>query len=159
MKPTELMLGDWVMFNNPLKVQHIYNNGDDDVVAEIIEEGINDEGEYEEIRYVPSTYCSPIPLTPEILEKNEWKSDNNISECLGIEVFASEKNKCCVEFDGEDEYSFNTYERWEDTDYYGTPMDWGYRYITSIYHLRYVHELQHALRLCGLDELADNFKL
>lgn len=23
----------------------------------------------------------------------------------------------------------------------------------------YVHELQHALRLCGLDELADNFKI
>lgn len=23
----------------------------------------------------------------------------------------------------------------------------------------YVHQLQHALRLCGLDELADNFKL
>lgn len=101
----------------------------------------------------------PIPLTPEILEKNEWKSDNNISECLGIEVFASEKNKCCVEFDGEDEYSFNTYERWEDTDYYGAPMDWGYRYITSIYHLRYVHELQQALRLCGLNELATNFKV
>lgn len=25
--------------------------------------------------------------------------------------------------------------------------------------LKYVHELQHALRLCGLNELADNFKL
>ena len=25
--------------------------------------------------------------------------------------------------------------------------------------LQYVHELQHALRLCGLDELADNFKV
>ena len=23
----------------------------------------------------------------------------------------------------------------------------------------YVHELQHALRLCGLNELADNFKI
>ena len=25
--------------------------------------------------------------------------------------------------------------------------------------IRYVHELQHALRLCGLTELADNFKV
>lgn len=25
--------------------------------------------------------------------------------------------------------------------------------------IRYVHELQHALRLCGLDELANNFKV
>lgn len=26
-------------------------------------------------------------------------------------------------------------------------------------HCKYVHELQHALRLCGLNELADNFKI
>lgn len=26
-------------------------------------------------------------------------------------------------------------------------------------HCNYVHELQHALRLCGLNELADNFKI
>ena len=25
--------------------------------------------------------------------------------------------------------------------------------------LQYVHELQHALRLCGLNEIADNFKI
>lgn len=28
-----------------------------------------------------------------------------------------------------------------------------------ILNLKYVHELQHALRLCGLNEMADNFKL
>ena len=31
-------------------------------------------------------------------------------------------------------------------------------YIPAI-NLYYVHELQHALRLCGLNELADNFKV
>ena len=37
----------------------------------------------------------------------------------------------------------------------------GYTLECGIYHLtiRYVHELQHALRLCGLNELADNFKV
>ena len=37
-----------------------------------------------------------------------------------------------------------------DNDYYfpNTPISW-----------RYVHELQYILRLCGLDELADNFKV
>ena len=71
MKTTELMIGDWVTFEGePLKVQHVYNNGYDDVVAEIVEEGTNEYGEYEEIKDVPSAYCSPIPLTPEILEKN-----------------------------------------------------------------------------------------
>ena len=36
-------------------------------------------------------------------------------------------------------------------------------YITSAFNVDitvyYVHELQHALRLCGFDELADNFKV
>lgn len=149
----ELQYGDWCCNKHGFPMQ-ITNVGDDYAYA-TFEGNEGDPWEYDDKDEQPQ----PIPLTPEILEKNEWKSDNNISECLGIEVFASEKNKCCVEFDGEDEYSFNTYERWEDTDYYGAPMDWGYRYITSIYHLRYVHELQHALRLCGLDELADNFKV
>lgn len=35
------------------------------------------------------------------------------------------------------------------------------KYVTDIVHKcgHYVHELQHALRLCGLNELADNFKV
>ena len=133
MKATELMIGDWVMFNNPLKVQYIYNNGYDDVVAEIIEEGINDEGEYEEIRYVPSTYCSPIPLTPEILEKNGWKETQYWHE------YQDGKNtiQCCL------------------PDMRGR--------INGIeienFKCEYVHQYQHLLRLCGLDELADNFEI
>ncbi len=36
MKSNKLMIGDWVIFEDePLKVQHIYNNGYEDVVAEI----------------------------------------------------------------------------------------------------------------------------
>lgn len=37
-----------------------------------------------------------------------------------------------------------------------------YFFISSLdayIHIYYVHELQHALRLCGLNELADNFKV
>lgn len=35
-------------------------------------------------------------------------------------------------------------------------------FVLSTYNkieFKYVHQLQHALRLCGLDELADNFKI
>ena len=37
----------------------------------------------------------------------------------------------------------------------------GYTLQCCIYHLtiRYVHELQHALRICRLNDLADNFKI
>ena len=29
----------------------------------------------------------------------------------------------------------------------------------KVYQCEYVHQYQHLLRLCGLDELADNFKM
>lgn len=32
-------------------------------------------------------------------------------------------------------------------------------FATPILNLWYIHQLQHALRLCGLNELADNFKV
>lgn len=131
----ELQIGDWVTFGDEsLKVQHIYNNGYDDVVAETMEEFLDEDGVIcEEIKDVPLVNCSPIPLTPEILEKNGWKEaeywheyqdgENIIQCCLpdmrgrinGIEI---ENFKC-----------------------------------------EYVHQYQHLLRLCGLNELADNFKI
>ena len=78
----------------------------------------------------------PIPLTHEILEKNGFwvmeKVDNGAEEYIAYAT---------------DGLIFH-YNR--DNDYYfpNTPISW-----------KYVHELQHALRLCGLDELADNFKI
>lgn len=72
----------------------------------------------------------PIPLTAEILEKNLFKRD-----VFHNEYYIYGTNFCVVEFD-------NTYS------YQGTDMD-----------LNYVHELQHALRLCGLNGLANNFKI
>ena len=78
----------------------------------------------------------PILLTPEILEKNGFwvmkKVDNGAEEYIAYAI---------------DGLIFH-YNR--DNDYYfpNTPISW-----------KYVHELQHALRLCGLNELADNFKV
>ncbi|MBQ0088527.1 MAG: hypothetical protein KBT27_04250 [Prevotellaceae bacterium] len=38
--------------------------------------------------------------------------------------------------------------------------DYFYIYCAMIsIQIKYVHELQHALRLCGLNDLADNFKI
>ena len=131
MKTTELMIGDWVTFEGePLKVQHVYNNGYDDVVAEIVEEGTNEYGEYEEIKDVPSAYCSPIPLTPEILEKNGWWFN---AEDMWLH---DEVDFCIEKWNGK----FLCYE------------------INDI-KLDSVHQLQQALRLCGFNKLADNFKV
>ena len=143
MKVTDLMIGDWVIFSdNPLKVQHIYNDGDD-IVAGIIEEGIDGEGIHEEIKYVPLVNCSPIPLTPEILEKNGFdfvKGSDNRSIWNGWWIYKNlELATCCLNREGNWPCYINI--------------------CDSNIKCEYVHQLQHALRLCGLDELADNFKL
>ena len=131
MKPTDLMLNDWVLWNNRYvqivrTCAYAYYNGHRDVqIAHC-----NDDN-FIECRDIPT--ISPIPLTYEILKKNGWKDaefwceyqegNNSIQACLpdmrgrinGIEI---EHFKCeCV------------------------------------------HQYQHLLRLCGLDELADNFKI
>ena len=152
MKATELMVGDWVLFGDePLKVQHIYNNGYDDVVAEIVEDGTNEYGVYEEIKDVSVVYCSPIPLTPEILEKNgfydrnaQWyykRFGSYVCFDIAISLVYSEievSKVCGAGTDCEEEE-------------YGSSIVFGNDIC--------VHELQRALRLCGLDELADNFKV
>ena len=134
MKATELMIGDWVTFGDePLKVQHIYNNGYDDVVAEIMEESLDEDGTIcEEIKDVPLVNCSPIPLTPEILEKNGWKHSNRLMIT-----------------------------RIDDSDFYWSEELGGilYKNQYNMCGCKYVHNLQHALRLCGFNKLADNFKV
>lgn len=75
----------------------------------------------------------PIPLTPEILEKNGWKETQYCHE------YQDGKNtiQCCL------------------------PDMRGIINEIEIKHFKceYVHQYQHLLRLCGLDELADNFKV
>ena len=80
--------------------------------------------------YSRDIQVKPIPLTPEILEKNGWwynVEDMWLHEEVG---FFIEK------FNGR----FQCYD------------------INQI-KLDSVHELQQTLRLCGLNELADNFKI
>ena len=131
-KCRDLMVGDWVTNEHGFPSQIISvsnacaytifgdNKGDED-----------NEGEpwvFDDYVYLPI----PIPLTPEILEKNGWKHscrlmitkiDDNVfhwSEELGGFLYKNQYNMC---------------------------------------NCKYVHELQHAFRLCGLNELADNFKV
>lgn len=79
----------------------------------------------------------PIPLTEEILKANGFESDNYgyfVVESQDIHFWII---RYCEE-DGCKHFS-------------------GHWVIGEIIPIDYVHELQHALRLCGLNELADNF--
>ena len=79
----------------------------------------------------------PIPLTPEILEKNGFNFCNS-SEYDNIREGWMICDKCELSvIDGK---------------YYQ------YMYDCDI-PVKYVHELQHALRLMGLNDLADNLKI
>ena len=127
MKPTDLMIGDWVLINNtPHKIQAI-----DSIDAEI---QTDDELYYVgEDRYHSEDKVDGFPLTPEILEKNGWKETQYCHE------YQDGKNtiQCCL------------------------PDMRGIINGIEIEHFKceYVHQYQHLLRLCGIDELADNFKI
>ena len=152
MKASELMIGDWVKIKGHL---------DYDKVREIARD--------ESMQWYISFACSatlfrayefePVTLTPEILEKNGFSPETFLTAEWEKKVYFKEFPGCVVEPDNSGKYIFGTTIYWNKTDSDGSPIDWGTMYNSRIYNLQYVHELQHALRLCGLDELADNFKI
>lgn len=145
MKATDLMIGDYVY-------AYIYPNGSqnqkDYCYARVTEiksyEGDNDstfcKGKIvgtDEFFSSPLDTIVPIPLTPEILEKNGFiRLDET-----GYEYVYS---RCDVTFSVCKRKFTCPYIRFA-----------GYYFC----YINYVHELQHALRICGLKELADNFEV
>lgn len=85
----------------------------------------------------------PIPLTPEILEKNGIKKRRDEYMVFGWD---GAKQWYVALEDFKPQYDF----------WFITSSD---RDLNISGKIRYVHQLQHALRLCGLNDLADNFKI
>ena len=85
----------------------------------------------------------PIPLTPEILEKNGFgftRNSDTKSVCNGYWIYENlELGTCCLDKEG----------------------NWPCFINIDDMNIKceYVHQLQHALRLCKLGDLADNFKI
>lgn len=129
MKANELMIGDLV-----------YCNGKVVMIDSIIPDSKQLIAGGELFSYVFNDgIYEPIPLTEDMLNANGFRE--SIEE--GTYYFPHQYEELhvrgfAVETDGEG--------RWMITDH-------------QLIVFRYVHELQHALRLCGLNELADNFKL
>ena len=157
MKATDLMLNDWVLWKNRYvqivrTCAVVYSFGHRDVWLA----HCNDDNDVE--CHDMST-ISPIPITPEILEKNGFDQYTFLTDEWEKEVYFKEFPGCVVEPDNSGKYIFGTTTYWKKIDGDGSPIDWGTMYDTMIHNLQYVHELQNALRLCGLNELADNFKV
>ena len=133
MKATDLMCGDWVYcYGKPTKITILTNA---DIIATEIGDGV----------------ITPIPLASEILEKNGWiqsryETCKSVYEYKGLHLrhtmIKRSNGRWVANVDG-------IVEKFSD------------EYMHSFLRINvfYVHELQHALRLCGLNELADNFKI
>jgi hypothetical protein len=135
MKANELMIGDWVEVINSDHIKHAQVNG---ILANSI---YTKEAEYES-EEIAIDNIEPIPLTPEILEKNGF-------EHIKQKVIIPSKSQEEVEV----EYMYCK----------GLPCSFdiihGYLMFNSNIDLcsirmlvNYVHELQHLLKLCGIDK-------
>ena len=131
MKASNLMVYDWVRHINgtPMQVERI----DKKAFACGIPHCWDYNNKYE-----------PIPITQEILEKNGFK--HRIIDCAEYYYIA-------------DDYYDITISEWSDSiwlvRYDCTEMSTPHEQMTC----SYVHQLQNFLRLLGLSELADNFKV
>ena len=139
MEATELMIGD-VVYVTPDKTGRVCtvnrsNTGNAFVL-------VKDE------RYTHSLVnITPIPLTPEILKKNGIGDieDDEFASAY-IESFEKPQFQFCKNIN-----------LLIGTDYKG--RFWVKSILNTIDDIRYVHELQHALRMCGQNDLADNFSV
>ena len=151
MKANELMIGDWVSDKYGYLTQITFI-GNGYVSFE------DDEGNLCQL----DDKCNqpePIPLTPEILKKNGWYWGLTSEEEDMVSLFEGAYDEHWVYDEGAGEISLIFP---EDTNGGLLKVD-DQRFNRHLNFLwndtLYVHELQNSLRICGLNELADNFKI
>ena len=148
-----LMVGDWITDNHGFRWQ-VAVVGDGCAYA-TCEGDESDPWEFDDKDDQPE----PIPITPEILKKNDWywgftSDEKNIKSCV-MGTFVPH----WVYDKGAGEISL----------YFDKDTDGGALRIPDQrfnrrlnffwYDTLYVHELQRALRLAGLTDMANNFKV
>lgn len=132
MKATELMVGDWVFTRGQIEqVTSIYD-------GYICTEHYEDSHDY---------YFEPIPLTPEILEKNGFAKENE--DELKITYYFLERPYTTQitlykEPIGDVSILFKAWGR--------VPSSAGGVNDIHLCSVKYVHEMQHAMRLCGIEK-------
>lgn len=135
MKANELMIGDWVHSSFFGKTR-VTSSKEYEGYGWVVTSGSQD--------WKADASLSPIPITAEILEKNGFYREK--------QTFINDLT--WVSDDGQ--IIFSKLSNWK---------EWNVHFdnecFESIGNIEcdYVHELQHALRLCGLNEFADDFKV
>ena len=132
MKATELMIGDWVFVNNTTRKIQAINGIDNEMQADYNEYYVGED------RYHTADKIEGIPITYEILEKNGFIKVNSQRYDYGYP-----DTDCYVKVNPKKNMIHVN----------------GRNANSNLYSHSFVHELQRALRLCGLNEIADNFKV
>ena len=128
----ELQYGDWVSAGGGLPMQ-ITNVGDDYAYA-TFEGNEGEPWEFDDKDERPQ----PIPLTTEILEKNGFIKVNSQRYDYG-----NPDTDCYVKVNPKKNMIHVN----------------GRNANSNLYSHSFVHQIQQALRLCGFNDLANNFKL
>ena len=149
MKCKELQIGDWIQDENGFKWQ-IIGVGDDYAYA-TFEDNEGDPWEFDDKDDQPEG----IPLTKEMLDANGFRYEKDYGQFYRsiIGSYYTELNMCaCVEWRESSEGRSIVYidcEKRKD----------GRGNSATIRREFYVHTFQQALRVVGLSEIADNFKV
>lgn len=123
----DLMVGDWLMFNdNPCQVKGLHSDDSAALVG------------YKSPYFLID--AEPIPLTPEILEKNGFERDKNISL---YNAYTGINSRVILHDDFMSMNSRNVWDVHVDSEDYCT---------IATCELTYVHQLQQLLRLCKIDK-------
>ena len=132
MKANELQIGDYVNYRGQIiKVTSLYDKGGSNEIGWSDKESV----------WVNGRCIEPIPLTPEILEKNGFVENRGVTSWK----FETDREDL-IDIYGVKDYHLSI--NIEDTHGSGK----GYRWMLSNLTIFYVHQLQHALRLCGIEK-------
>lgn len=143
MKAEELMVGDLISMGGVIRVVTGIHDKETENGVDLITTMIPGHTFPESNLSFQAYYCYPIPLTPEILEKNGF-------EKLDFSHYHINNRALVLDADG----------KWD------SPLSWhwvvtemstnakGQRVVLDYYvaTIKYVHELQHALRICRIEK-------
>ena len=132
MKATDLMIGDKVMVKVLSQIPNTY----------VLHTWTAND-------YSMDIQVKPIPLTPEILEKNGFER----GVVIPSKFYRNIDNERLIFCPHSSCYDLG-YVHWNESN----DVDIMHR-LEVQQPIMYIHQMQHALRLFGLDQLADNFKV
>ena len=146
-KVTDLMINDWVSINGSnYLVKDIKKKG----VIKLYEDTQWGEHDIDFNTDSLEEFLQRIPLTEEILEKNGFKKwtwwkhhkDDTVTYAIGDGLHVEIEEQM---INGKNEKIFNLVDNCNDSGDYGYESN----YICDV---NYVHELQHALKLCKIEK-------